>query len=168
MTDPSSITAYRPCVGVMLLNDKGEVWIGRRFQKQNDESGESLWWQMPQGGIDKGEEPEPAARRELEEETSIASHQVKLLAEAPEWYNYDLPKHLIGVSWKGKYRGQTQKWFAYRFTGKDSDINLAPPGHKQEFDAWRWATMAEVMQLIVPFKRPVYEQVTQAFSGLLK
>lgn len=166
MIDPTTVTAYRPCVGVMLLNDKGEVWVGRRFQKQNDDGGEGLWWQMPQGGIDEGEEPEPAARRELAEETSIKSKHVKLLAEAPEWYKYDLPAHLIGKSWKGKYRGQTQKWFAYRFTGQDKDIDLAPEGHKQEFDAWRWAPMDEIINLIIPFKRSVYQQVVAAFRHL--
>lgn len=163
MTNPAAITDYRPCVGVMLLNREGLVWIGRRFQKQNDD-GVGHWWQMPQGGIDTGENIEAAARRELEEETSV--RDVELLAEAPDWYKYDLPAHLIGQSWKGKYRGQTQRWFAYRFTGKDKDINLAPPGHKQEFDQWRWAPLAEVLDLIVPFKRPVYEQVITAFRHL--
>ncbi len=163
MIDPDSITAYRPCVGVVLLNRDGLVWIGRRFQKQNDD-GIGKWWQMPQGGIDEGEDPARCARREMAEETSVTS--MELLAEAPEWYKYDLPEHLIGKSWKGRYRGQTQKWFAFRFTGNDSEINLAPPGHKQEFDEWRWATMDEALALIVPFKKPVYEQVMQAFRHL--
>jgi putative (di)nucleoside polyphosphate hydrolase len=160
MNDPHPITAYRPCVGVVLVNRDGLVWIGRRFQKENDD-GIGKWWQMPQGGIDKGEDPAQCARREMAEETSVTS--MELLAEAPEWYKYDLPEHLIGKSWKGKYRGQTQKWFAFRFLGEDSEVNLAPPGHKQEFDAWRWATMDEALALIVPFKKPVYEQVMQAF-----
>ena len=137
MNEAKVITAYRPCVGVMLLNPQGLVWVGRRFQKQNDD-GVGHWWQMPQGGIDENEDPAAAALRELEEETAVRSAEI--IAEAPGWYNYDLPEHLIGKSWKGKYRGQTQKWFAARFTGKDSEINLAPPGHKQEFDQWRWAT----------------------------
>lgn len=165
MTDPSKITAYRPCVGVMLLNREGLVWIGHRIDKQGDESGERDWWQMPQGGVDAGEALEEAARRELAEETSITS--VSLLAEAPDWYKYELPAHLIGVSWKGKYRGQTQKWFAYRFEGDEAEINLAPPGHKQEFDQWRWAQLDELTPLIVPFKRPVYEQVIAAFRHLV-
>ena len=114
MSDAKVITAYRPCVGVMLLNKQGLVWIGRRFQKQNDD-GVGHWWQMPQGGIDAGEDPAVAAARELEEETAVRSAEI--IAEAPDWYNYDLPEHLIGHSWKGKYRGQTQKWFAMRFTG---------------------------------------------------
>jgi putative (di)nucleoside polyphosphate hydrolase len=158
-----TITAYRPCVGIMLLNRDGLVWIGRRFDKQNDE-GKGHWWQMPQGGIDKNEDPKQAALRELAEETAVTSAQV--IAEAPRWYNYDLPAHLIGKSWGGKYRGQTQKWFAVRFDGDDSEINLAPPGHKQEFDSWRWARMDEIIDIIVPFKRPVYEKVIAAFRHL--
>jgi putative (di)nucleoside polyphosphate hydrolase len=90
----------------------------------------------------------------------------EIIAEAPGWYNYDLPEHLIGLSWKGRYRGQTQKWFAARFTGQDSEINLAPPGHKQEFDQWRWARMSEIVDLIVPFKKPVYEKIVAAFMHL--
>ena len=119
---------------------------------------------MPQGGIDGNEDPAAAALRELEEETAVRSAEI--IAEAPGWYNYDLPEHLIGKSWKGKYRGQTQKWFAARFTGKESEINLAPPGHKQEFDQWRWVKMNEVIDAIVPFKKPVYEQVIAAFRHL--
>ncbi len=113
MNEAKVITAYRPCVGVMLLNPQGLVWVGRRFQKQNDD-GVGHWWQMPQGGIDGDEDPAAAALRELEEETAVRSAEI--IAEAPGWYNYDLPEHLIGKSWKGKYRGQTQKWFAARFT----------------------------------------------------
>jgi putative (di)nucleoside polyphosphate hydrolase len=163
MVDPDTITAYRPCVGVLLLNPDRLVWIGRRFQKQNDD-GIGKWWQMPQGGLDEGEDPIECARREMAEETSVTS--MEFLAEAPGWYKYELPEHLIGKSWKGRYRGQTQKWFAFRFTGDDSEVNLAPPGHKQEFDDWRWATMDEALALIVPFKKPVYERVMQAFRHL--
>ena len=163
MKDTKLITAYRPCVGVMLLNRDGLVWIGRRFQKQNDD-GVGKWWQMPQGGIDEGEDHALAARRELAEETAVTSAEI--IAEAPGWYKYDLPGHLIGISWKGKYRGQTQKWFAMRFTGNDSEINLAPSDHKQEFDEWRWARMDEMIDIIVPFKKPVYEQVIKAFRHL--
>ena len=163
MNEAKVITAYRPGVGIVLLNPQGLVWIGRRFQKQNDD-GVGRWWQMPQGGIDGNEDPAAAALRELEEETAVRSAEI--IAEAPGWYNYDLPEHLIGKSWKGKYRGQTQKWFAARFLGDDSEINLAPPGHKQEFDQWRWVKMSEVIDAIVPFKKPVYEQVIAAFRHL--
>ena len=163
MPSHPEITAYRPCVGAMLINREGLVWIGRRFDKQNDE-GKGQWWQMPQGGIDKGEDAAKAALRELAEETAVTSAHV--IAEARQWYNYDLPEQLIGTSWKGKYRGQTQKWFALRFTGDESEINLHPPGHAQEFDKWRWARMDELMDLIVPFKRQVYEQVIAEFRHL--
>ena len=159
----AAITAYRRCVGVMLLNPQGLVWIGRRFDKQNDE-GSGHWWQMPQGGIDDGEDPKLAAIRELQEETSVTS--VTVIAESPGWYSYDLPAHLIGKSWKGRYRGQTQKWFALRFQGDESEINLTPPGHTQEFDRWRWAAMDEILDLIVPFKRQVYERVIADFRHL--
>jgi putative (di)nucleoside polyphosphate hydrolase len=157
------ITAYRPCVGIMLINRQGLVWIGRRFEKQNDE-GVGKWWQMPQGGIDGNEDPKLAAIRELEEETAVTS--VRVIAEAPGWFTYDLPEHLIGKSWGGRYRGQKQKWFAMEFLGEDREINLAPPGHKQEFDEWRWAPMDEILDIIVPFKREVYAQVIPAFRHL--
>ncbi len=157
------ITAYRPCVGVMLLNRDRMVWVGRRFEKQNDD-GEGKWWQMPQGGIDKGEDPAKAAIRELAEETSVTSAEI--ITQSPGWYNYDLPSHLIGKSWNGKYRGQTQKWFAMKFLGSDSEINLKPPGHKQEFDEWRWLRMDDMLDLIIPFKRAVYVEVIAAFGHL--
>lgn len=163
MTDSSPAPGYRPCVGVMLLNPQGLVWIGRRADKQNDE-GEGHWWQMPQGGIDSGEDSKLAALRELAEETAVTSAEV--IAESRGWYSYDLPAHLIGKSWNGKYRGQTQKWFALRFLGDDSEVNLTPPGHKREFDLWRWAPMGEVLDLIVPFKRGVYERVIAEFRHL--
>lgn len=163
--EKAAISDYRRCVGVMLLNAQGLVWIGRRFDKENEE-GTGHWWQMPQGGIDKGEDPKLAAIRELQEETSVTSAVV--IAESPNWYNYDLPAHLIGKSWKGRYRGQTQKWFALRFQGDESEINLTPPGHLQEFDRWRWAAMDEILDLIVPFKRQVYERVIADFRHLAK
>jgi putative (di)nucleoside polyphosphate hydrolase len=154
---------YRPCVGVMLINRQGLVWLGRRADKPNDE-GKGQWWQMPPGGSDRDEDPRRAALRELMEETSIASAEV--IAEAPEWYKYDLPEHLIGKSWNGRYRGQTQKWFALRFLGEDGEIDLESPGHKPEFDQWRWARMSEILDLIVPFKREVYEKVISTFRHL--
>ncbi len=158
---------YRPCVGVMVLNPAGLVWAGRRIALSDSEmAGTDRLWQMPQGGIDKGEEPLPAARRELYEETGMRS--VTLLAEAPGWIDYDLPPELVGIALRGRYRGQTQKWFAFRFEGQDSEIAINPPpgGHEAEFDAWGWKRMAELPELIVPFKRRVYEEVVAAFRHL--
>ena len=158
---------YRPCVGIMVLNAKGLVWAGRRISEGNSEyDGSPQLWQMPQGGIDPGEDPETASLRELYEETGIKS--VSLLAEASRWINYDLPEKLIGVGLKGKYRGQTQRWFAYRFEGDESEIAINPPpgGHTAEFDAWEWKPMADLPELIVPFKRKVYEEVVAEFAHL--
>ena len=158
---------YRPNVGIALFNAQGRVLIGRRFKDDGPEIIlPGLEWQMPQGGIDAGEEPQVAARRELYEETNVRS--VRLLAEAPEWYAYDLPPVVAGRTWKGRYRGQRQKWFPVRFTGKDAEINVASPGggHKPEFVSWRWEPMKNLPDLIVPFKRPVYERVVKEFAGL--
>jgi putative (di)nucleoside polyphosphate hydrolase len=147
----------------MLINRDRLVWIGRRFDKANEE-GAGAWWQMPQGGLEAGEDPGAAALRELEEETSARTAEI--IAETPDWLFYDLPDHLIGKAWKGRYRGQKQKWFAVRFLGEDSEFDLAPAGQKPEFDAWRWASMADLVGLVVPFKRTVYEQVVAAFRHL--
>jgi putative (di)nucleoside polyphosphate hydrolase len=166
--DPETLP-YRPCVGLLVLNGEGRVWVGHRIAEPDSEfSGTSLLWQMPQGGIDEGEEPLPAAHRELFEETGMKS--LTLLAEAPHWINYDLPPHLVGIAFKGRYRGQTQKWFAFRFEGNDSEIQINPPpgGHKAEFNEWDWRPMADLPGLVVPFKRKVYEEVVAAFSHLVR
>lgn len=149
--------AYRPCVGIMVLNRDGLIWIGRRSDAKNKIEGNGSWWQMPQGGIDAGEDPAAAAHRELFEETRIRSAEI--IAEHPRWLNYDLPIGLIGSKWGGRYRGQTQKWFAMRFQGDDSEIDISPVDHEIEFDAWRWARRSELIDLIVPFKRDVYRDV---------
>jgi putative (di)nucleoside polyphosphate hydrolase len=155
---------YRPCVGIALFNAAGAVFVGRRKDSQGGPAEMRDAWQMPQGGIDAGEDPRTAALRELYEETGVSS--VALLGEAPDWLSYDLPPELLGKVWKGRYRGQTQKWFAFRFTGADAEIEIhAPPGgHEAEFVEWRWAPLAEIPQTIVAFKRPVYEEVARIFA----
>lgn len=153
--DPASLP-YRPCVGIVLLNPDRRIFVARRIDTPEA-------WQMPQGGIDKGEEPAAAARRELKEE--IGTAKAEILTETAEWLRYDLPPHLLGKVWKGRYRGQAQKWFALRFLGQDGDIDLAQK--HPEFDAWRWATPDEVLAGIVPFKRPVYAAVLREFAPLL-
>lgn len=147
---------WRPNVGVALFDAQGRVLMCRR----NDVDGEH--WQMPQGGIDKGEDPAAAAHRELAEE--IGTDKAEIIAECPDWLSYDLPDELIGKALKGKYRGQTQKWFAMRFTGTDADIRL--DAHHAEFDAFRWVPLDRVVDMIVPFKRPVYERMVAAFRDL--
>ena len=158
---------YRPCVGIMLINREGLVFVGRRrAKKPADPQRFSYEWQMPQGGIDPGEEPFQAAMRELREETNVFS--ASLLAETPDWHTYDLPEVFARKSWKGRFLGQRQKWFALRFDGDDGEINIDTPagGQKPEFDAWRWAPIEDLVGLIVPFKRPVYEKVVQTFAHL--
>lgn len=163
MTDLSS-RPYRPCVGIVLLNDHGRIWIGKRHPKTGTDP--TYCWQMPQGGIDEGETPLAAARRELYEETSIRS--VSLIAEAPGWINYDYPPDVAANKRTKRFRGQTQKWFAFRFDGPESEIDvLQPPdGHTPEFCDWRWAEARELPDLVIPFKRPAYEDVLKAFSSL--
>ena len=157
---------YRPCVGLMVLNRKGRVFVGRR--RDGPEHVDAIHvWQMPQGGVDPGEDTWDAAKRELYEETNVRS--IEKLAEVGDWLIYDIPRTVAGRAWKGRYRGQRQKWFAARFTGKDSEINVESPGggsHKAEFVSWRWEPMKNLPQLIIPFKRPVYERVVREFARL--
>ena len=159
---------YRPNVGIALFNADGRVLIGHRFKGDGPEIIlPGLDWQMPQGGVDPGEDNWEAAKRELYEETSVRS--VERLAEVGDWLIYDIPRTVAGRAWKGRYRGQRQKWFAMRFTGKDAEINVANPGgggHKAEFINWRWEPMKNLPELIVPFKRPVYERVVKEFARL--
>jgi putative (di)nucleoside polyphosphate hydrolase len=161
---------YRRNVGVALFNRDGLVFIGRRKKRRGGmELVAGHEWQMPQGGVDKGESPLEAARRELFEETNASS--VSLIAEAPDWLSYDLPPEALAGRWKGRYRGQTQKWFAFRFEGEDSEIDIDRPGggaFDPEFEAWRWAPLETLPDLIVPFKRPVYEAVVAAFKNLAR
>lgn len=167
MIDVDSLP-YRECVGIMLLNAQRQVWIGRRTPSTIKWSGEGdspLIWQMPQGGIDKGETPEQAAWRELKEETSVSS--AKIVAKIDDWLYYDLPKEAVGSALKGKFRGQKQKWFAMVLTGPEAEINIAAEdGIEQEFDQWKWSNMDQLVDLIVPFKRNVYAQVIKDFSHL--
>jgi putative (di)nucleoside polyphosphate hydrolase len=150
---PGSDLPYRPCVGVALFNERGDVWIGNRVGFEGA-------WQLPQGGIDGDETPKQAALRELMEE--IGTDNAEIIAETPEWLTYDLPEHLIGKAFGGKYRGQKQKWFAMRYRGKDEDFVIA--GDHPEFDAWRWNDFLSLPDMIVPFKRPVYQQLVEIFK----
>jgi len=154
---------YRPCVGIMVLDRAGLAFIGRRIDGP-EHVDLTHAWQMPQGGIDPGEEPWPAALRELREETNIRS--VEWLGEIAEWLNYDIPRDLVGRAWKGQYRGQTQKWFAVRFVGAENEIDIARPAgtQKAEFSAWRWEPVQNIPELVVPFKRAVYERVVAEFT----
>lgn len=147
---------YRRGVGIMLLNALGEVLVAQRIDMP------SAAWQMPQGGIDEGETPELAAWREMQEE--IGTRAAVLLAESRRWYRYDLPADLVTQLWKGRYRGQEQKWFAFRFTGTDADITI--DSAHAEFSAWKWAPMATLPQLIVPFKRRLYAALVAEFGHL--
>ncbi len=151
---------YRPCAGVMLLNREGKVFVGQRLDSTTEA------WQMPQGGIEPGEDPETAALRELGEETGIAPDKVALIATAPDELRYDLPDELIGKLWQGRWRGQRQRWFLYRFTGDDTDIDIRTAD--QEFRAWRWVEPADLPAMIVPFKKSLYEQVLAAFAGSIR
>ena len=151
---------YRKNVGLVLINAEGLIFAGQRI----DNPGHA--WQMPQGGIDAGERPKEAALRELQEETGVRPDLVEKIAKTEDWLVYDLPEELIGTIWGGKYRGQKQKWFLFRFLGQDSDVNIAT--EHPEFSVWRWMEPAELVEKIVPFKRAVYEQVFDIFAEHLK
>lgn len=159
---------YRPCVGTMLINSKGLVFIGRRLGGP-EHVDDTHSWQMPQGGVDEDEDVFEAALRELYEETSVKS--VEKLGESKGWLKYDIPRTIVGKAWKGKYRGQKQKWYALRFTGKDSEIDVKKPGggkHKPEFAEWRWEKVEHLPELIIPFKRDVYVQVIKELGKFAK
>ncbi len=154
-------TGYRPCVGVMLVNAEGKVFVGRRIDNR-----EGDWWQMPQGGVDADEDLRAAALRELAEETGVAEDKVSISGRMDDAIRYDLPDELQGKLWGGRYRGQEQVWFCARFTGRDADVNLAahnPP----EFCDWKWVEADELPELIVPFKKRVYRAVVEAFRELV-
>lgn len=150
---------YRPCVGLMLMNAEGKIFVGQRNDRHKDA------WQMPQGGVDKGEDPRDAALRELWEETGVTSDLVEVMAETDGWLPYNLPHEIVPNIWKGRYRGQEQKWFLLRFTGRDDQINIET--EHPEFTRWKWQDPDKLIEEIVPFKREVYQQVVAAFEDHL-
>lgn len=165
MTEQSSL--YRPCVGIMLLNEAGKVWQGRRCAATDDPEGPGNWWQMPQGGIKEGEAIHQAAMRELHEETGVSS--ARIIGETRDWHFYDLPPALVPSSWDRPYVGQKQKWVAMRFLGDELEINIAPAAgldHVAEFDVWRWVEMSELPASVVAFKRTIYQAVIAEFAHL--
>jgi putative (di)nucleoside polyphosphate hydrolase len=149
---------FRQCVGIMMINDEKKIFVGQRIDNKYDA------WQMPQGGVEAGENLEEAAFRELKEE--IGTNEIKILARAKQWYSYDIPDHLITKFWEGKYRGQTQMWFLAYFKGKDGDIDLNT--HEPEFKTWMWAAPKTLPDIIVPFKRKLYEDLLHEFQDFLK
>jgi putative (di)nucleoside polyphosphate hydrolase len=156
--DPETLP-YRPCVGVTLINGEGLIWAGQRIDSP------VAAWQMPQGGIDNGEKPKDAAYRELWEETGITANLVEFIAKTDEWVTYDLPPELLGKVWKGKYRGQKQKWYLFRYLGGDDQINITRD--HPEFSSWKWIGAGEMLAAIVPFKRAVYDTVVEHFRDHL-
>ena len=159
--DPYSRLPYRPCVGTMLVNSEGRVFVGRRIDNK-----EGDWWQMPQGGVDEGEDLAAAARRELWEETGVTADKAEIIARAREELLYDLPEALMGKLWGGRYRGQRQTWFLARFGGTDADIDLEAHD-PAEFREWRWVEPELLPDLIVPFKKRVYRAVLDEFRPLI-
>jgi putative (di)nucleoside polyphosphate hydrolase len=164
---PFESLPYRPCAGMAVFNRDGRVFIGRRFGGP-EHVDDAHAWQMPQGGIDDEEDPYRAALRELYEETNIRS--VEKLGEIADWLVYDIPRELVSQAWGGKYRGQKQKWYALRFTGDESEIDIAHPGggHEPEFVEWRWERLEKMPDLIVPFKRSAYERIVREFARFAK
>ena len=165
---PYESLPYRPCAGMTVFNRDGRVFIGRRIDGPEHVDNVHVW-QMPQGGVDEGEDPYPAALRELYEETNIRS--VEKIGEIKDWLFYDIPRAILGQAWGGKYRGQKMKWYAFRFFGDEREIDIAHPGgggHKPEFVEWRWEPMKNLPGLVVPFKRSVYERVVMEFSKFAK
>lgn len=157
---------YRPCVGLMLVNAAGKVFVGQRLDRRENSGGEADFWQMPQGGIDDGEDLHAAALRELGEETGIAPDKVVVLGQTDEELYYDLPDALLGKLWKGRFRGQRQHWLLLRFTGEDADVRL-DAHDPAEFADWRWVEPEILPELIVPFKQDVYRAVIQRFRGMI-
>lgn len=160
-------TKYRPCVGLLVMNRAGQIWIGERLEARNDAEGLGTWWQMPQGGIDTGEKPAAAAMRELHEETGITSAEI--IAETTDWHRYDFPLEFAVKAWGGRFRGQKQKWFAMRFLGDDSEIDISShdPGLHPEFGRWRWSAKDELIGNVVDFKRKIYRAVLAEFDPLI-
>ena len=149
---------YRSNVGIMMVNEKGYVFVGQRLDNNQNA------WQMPQGGIDAGEDPETAAYRELLEETGVKKQDVRFVASSSQWLSYDLPEDLIPILWDGKFRGQKQKWFLFKFLGEDGDINIAT--EHPEFSKWKWISKENLLKEIVPFKKSVYENVLKEFKNI--
>lgn len=148
---------YRPGVGLMIINDNFEVFVGKRIDSKTES------WQMPQGGVDEGESTQEAVLREMQEE--IGTNLATIIAETKQWYHYDLPYHLIGKLWDGRFRGQRQKWFLLKYLGKDNDININ--NHNPEFNEWKWVKMEELPQIIVPFKKNLYISVIEEFRDVI-